>query len=180
MNARPAKPIIFYDFASVTGWCFGRPGETPVYGAQRLAPPESPPEAVFGGAIKLVAEHLKEYQPVVFCYEAPRDPRHMGKKTNIRTTLVTIGLCAVGSGVASRMGVYDVRDVDANHVRQYFLGFKPAKDEVKAAVIRRCLDLGFKPDDDNAADAIAGWHFMASVIDPDRMSYLTPHTKVST
>lgn len=48
-------------------------------------------------------------------------------------------------------------------IRKHFLGNGRPKDP-KAVVIARCRQLGWKPLDDNQADAIAGWDYAKSIL----------------
>mgnify|MGYP001154675359 CR=1 FL=1 len=166
---RRQKSILFLDLATTMGFCEGVIGETPIYGSTRLAPPGSSSDAVFAGAIRWLGTRLQGFKPQVFAYEAPRDPRHMGNKTNISTALVLLGLCGAVEGVANLSGVYDIRKADVNGIRKFFLpqGSPRTGSAVKHAVERQCRVMGYAPTDDNAADAIAGWHFMCALIAPD-------------
>lgn len=168
--------ILFLDLATTLGWAEGVPGEKPRYGGHRLAPPSSAQRAVFGGMIQWLGTRLQAFRPRVVVYEAPRDPRHMGKATNFDTARSLIGLCAVVEGVCDRMGVYDVREADVNEIRKHFLpaGSPRTGSAVKRAVIQQCRRFGYDPADDNVADALAGWHFVSSVLSPSTAATTTP------
>lgn len=163
--------IMFLDLATQSGFCDGVPGEKPTSGSFRLAPPGSSQAALAGGLIQFLALRWQAFRPSSVIYEAPRDPRHMGNRTNFATARTLIGLCTIAEGVAYRCGIYDVREVDVGTIRKFFLpsGSPTKGKEVKDAVIARCRELGFDPKDDNEADAIAGWFYSCLIIAPDSL-----------
>lgn len=81
-----------------------------------------------------------------------------------RTALGLISLCAVARAAAHRHGA-QVRMVHVQSVRKHFVGNgRPANP--KQAVMDRCDLLGWKFEDDNAADAAAVWAYGMSVSYP--------------
>lgn len=173
-DARQPRSIMFLDVATTSGWCEGAPGEKPRHGSIRFAPVGSSPEAVAAGAIKWLGQRLQAFRPNAIVIEAPLDPRHMGKKTNMSTAQLLLGLPVVLGGVAYLSGVFDIRHARADDVRMHFLGFRPKHATAKLDVMDKCKALGFEPQDDNAADAIAGWHFACSIIEPKHAPDVTP------
>ena len=157
--------ILALDLARQMGWAEGIPGETPTYGTHKLAPEGSEPMAVFGGALDFVARRMQATRYRMLIYEAPFDPRVMGFKTNVNTARILIGLPAIVEGVAYQMGHYNIREADVNEVRFFLLGAKPKKAEGKRLVADHLRMLGYEPQDDNASDALALWHFAASILD---------------
>lgn len=165
-GARPPKSIMFLDLASRFGWCEGTPGEKPRYGSQRFAPEGADSPAVFAGAIKWIGERMQAFRPKVLVYEAPLDPRHMGKRTNLQTASTLLGLPACIEGTAYLSGVYDIRQARIDDIRMHLLSRRPGRQTAKTEVIDRLHALGYQPQDDNAADAIAGWLFACSIVEP--------------
>lgn len=169
------QTILAYDLATCTGWCEGVPGGEPRYGSIRFAPAGSSTAAIFGGAIKTFVERLQAFRPRVVVFEAPFAPSVMRGKTNANTARILLGLPAILEGCCYRLGVHDLREVSVGDVRQHFLGTRKLRSaEAKRAVIERCRALGFSPTDDNAADAIAVWHYASALIDPRSAARSTP------
>lgn len=173
-NNRPPRSILFLDVATRSGWCEGTPGEKPQHGSHRFAPEGSSPEAVAAGAIKWLGQRLAAFKPNVIVVEAPLDPRVMGRKTNINTAQLLLGLPLVLGGVAHLSGVYDFRSARADDARMHLLGYRPKRDDAKRVIIDRITALGFTPQDDNAADAICGWLFACSIVEPKVAALSTP------
>ncbi|TAI60697.1 hypothetical protein CWO89_39310 [Bradyrhizobium sp. Leo170] len=60
-----------------------------------------------------------------------------------------------------------MREARVSDVRGHFLGTNRHKrKEAKAFTIDACHRLGWAPCDDNAADALALWHYQASLLEP--------------
>ncbi len=171
---RQRRSILFLDVATRTGFCEGAPGEKPHHGSLRFAPEGSSPEAVAAGAIKWLGQRLQAFRPNVIVVEAPLDPRHMGSKTNVNTAQLLLGLPLVLGGVAHLSGVYDFRSARIDDIRRHLLGHRPGKATAKREVIDRIKALGFSPQDDNAADAISGWLYACSIVEPTVAALSTP------
>lgn len=170
---RPPKTILFLDLATRFGWCQGAPGEEPRYGSQRFAPEGAEGPAVFGGAIKWMGERLQSNRPSVVFYEEPLDPRHL-KKTTKNTTMRLMGIPAIIEGVCYCYSFFDIRSARIDDIRYHLLQRKPPRATAKQEVIARLRALGFAPQDDNAADAIAGWLFACSIVEPGVAAMSTP------
>lgn len=150
--------ILALDIATRTGFAFGRPGELPRSGSIRLAPPGSSNGAIGRGMMRWLADFLKVSQPDVIYYEVPLDPRHMGRKTTFKTARILLGLPFLVETISEARGVYKLREAGVQDVRKHFCGNARPKDK-KQAVLARCRQLGWQPEDDNAADALALWDF---------------------
>lgn len=83
-----------------------------------------------------------------------------------------LGFVAVSEGMAQLCGAKPLL-VTPSTVRKHFIG-NGAHPEPKLAVMRRCRQLGWRPQDDNAADALACWDYAKSVLDPGWASRTTP------
>jgi hypothetical protein len=60
-------------------------------------------------------------------------------------------------------------------VRVHFIGStRHKRAEAKALTINACHRLGWTPTDDNAADALALWHYQASILDPQLAVQTSP------
>lgn len=165
--------VLCYDLATTTGWCEGVPGGEPRYGSVRFAPAGSSQAAIFAGALQVFTDRLRTFRPRTVVYEAPLAPNVMRGKTNFSTTRILLGLPAILECVCYRLGIWDVREVSVQDVRQHFLGARRPQNP-KRAVIERCRALGYEPQDDNCADAIGIWHFATALIDPRTAARSTP------
>lgn len=159
--------ILFLDLARQTGWAYGRPGMGCVHGSISLAPPGGSPAYVFAGLNqflrKLITDHGK---PSELCFETPLDPRHMGPRTNAKTARLLIGLPAVAEMVGVEFAINRITEARATEIRSFLLPKRPPKAEMKRAISQQLRTLGYAPQDDNAADAIAGWLFLCAVRAP--------------
>ena len=168
---REGGSILALDIASRTGWAFGRPGELPKSGSVRLAPPGSSNGTVGRGMLRWLADFLSAESPNALYYEVPIDPRHMGSKTNFKTARLLIGLPFLVEAIAEARGLFYQREAGVQNVRKHFVGTPRPKDK-KQSVLARCRLLGWKPEDDNAADALALWDF-ACAIEAPRAAIMT-------
>lgn len=165
------KTIFFMDLARNAGWCEGRVGGTPQYGSVRLAPDGSDSPAVNWGLFKFLVTRFQAFRPHIFVYEAPRDPRHMGKKTSQAAIRTLIGLPAVAEAAAYGSSIWDIREAEAASIRSFLLPPRPKgsgrRDEgqLKREVFQHIKLLGFEPKNTDESDAIAGWLYACSIID---------------
>lgn len=167
MRNLPQRMILFLDVATRTGWCAGRPGETPEYGSKRLAPEEAPPVAIVAHSQIFTCELIETYRPNVIIAEKPVFAGAMKNKTNHKTTRLLQCLPWAMAATAYHEKVFDYREMDQASIRKFVLGRKPTTGKAKEEVMRAMQDLGFNPQDDNASDAIAGWLFACNAIAPD-------------
>lgn len=165
--------ILALDLASHTGWCEGIPGETPTHGSLRFAPPSSGPGAVLGGLLDFMAKRLSAFRYRAVVYEAPLDPRWKGNQTNLNTARILIGMPGVVEAVCNLTGT-PVREATSGDVRMHMIGCRPKKDAAKPMVIAKARELGFDPQDDDAADAIMIWHYACSMLAPKEARDTTP------
>lgn len=172
--ARFDGTILALDLATTFGWCEGATDRQPFYGSERFAPAGADSNAIFGGAVRWLGARLVAFKPRRIVYEAPLAPSLMRGRTNMRTARILLGLPAIIEGVAYTFGVYDVREARVADVRNHFIGSNPRGPEGKRATVARCRQLGFSPTDDNAADAIALWHYAAAHADAAASLRQTP------
>lgn len=162
------KLILALDLASQTGWALGRVYDRiPQSGSIRFAPKGASLGMVFSECRKWLKNFLI-YNPgiEVIVFEAPMVPSHMIGNTNANTIRMLIGLTAVIEEATYQMG-YDVREARVSDVRYHFLlKVRVKRAAAKVMTIAACRRLGWNPCDDNAADALALWHYQASVFEP--------------
>jgi crossover junction endodeoxyribonuclease RuvC len=163
-----APRIFALDLASRTGWAIGDPSDArPASGSVRFATPGASLGAIYACCRQWLSDFVTadpEIRLIVF--EAPMAPQHMAGYTTAHIVRILIGLCAVVEELAYARGL-DVREAKVSDVREHFIGSNRIKrKEAKAATIDTCHRLGWAPADDNAADALALWHYQASIFDP--------------
>jgi hypothetical protein len=163
-----APRILALDLASRTGWACGFPDDArPCAGSVRFARPGVSLGAIYAGCRQWLADFVVADPNVrLIVFEAPMAPQHMAGFTTAHVIRILIGLCAVVEEFAYARG-YDVREAKVSDVREHFLGRNRLKrKEAKSSTIEACHRLGWSPADDNAADALALWHYQASIFDP--------------
>ena len=102
-------------------------------------------------------------------------PEAMVRKTSRDVRDRLAGLHGVVRAVAFLRGVYQIQDAGVGQVRAHFIGERNLKRDVaKREVLLRCRQLGWRADDDNAADALALWSYAAALIDPNHALQLSP------
>lgn len=163
-NIKPSS-ILSLDVATRMGWAFGSPGEYPRSGSVRLAPPGSSNGTIGRGMLRWLTDFITVSQPSMIYYEVPLDPRHMGRKTTFATARILLGLPFLVETIAEARGIFKLREAGVQDVRKHFCGTARPADK-KQAVLARCRQLGWKPEDDNAADALALWDFACAIEAP--------------
>ena len=158
--------ILALDLARRMGWAYGTPGTLPRHGSVTLGPPGSDIDTIGAAFVRWLTD-FKKLSPVDVLYvEAPVSASHMAGKTNATTLLNLYGLYALSVVIGAMAGIGKRRVVQVQQVRKHFLGTARPADK-KRAVIARCRMLGWQPQDDNAADALALWDFACAVEAPN-------------
>lgn len=165
--------ILALDIATRTGFAFGRPGEFPRSGSVRLAPQGASNGMIGRGMLRWLTDFLAVNPVGALYYEVPLDPRHMGNKTNFATARVLLGLPFLVETIAEARGIFKLREAGVQDVRKHFVGEARPKDK-KAAVLARCRQLRWAPEDDNAGDALALWDFACAIEAPGTAIATTP------
>lgn len=163
-------PILSCDLATASGFAFGTPGEKLIYGAVRLGGPGSSVGQRLHAFRRWFYEFTALSMPSIFVFEAPLNVGVMNRiGSRPETVRLLFGLCAVAEEAAIDRGIPVIREVNVQDVRKHFLGqrtFAGGRKESKAAVIHRCQQLGWSPQDDNVADALAIWSLAESIYSP--------------
>jgi crossover junction endodeoxyribonuclease RuvC len=158
------KTILALDLAARTGWAFGAALDcSPLSGSVRFAKPGASLGMVFSTCRTWVRDVALLHQPDVIVFESPMTPEHMAGRTNAATIRLLVGLAAI---VEEACFGRDVREAKVIDIRRHFIGSNPRRAEAKTRTIAACRRLGFSPVDDNAADALALWHYQATVFEP--------------
>jgi hypothetical protein len=172
---REPGPIFALDLAIRSGFACGLPGaKQPVSGSVRFASPGASHEAIFAAALSWATAQFRTHKPSLIVWEAPLPTSFKGGSTNTDTTTVLFGLPAVFGAVAFLLGIHDVRKARTSDVRHHFIDCNPKRDTAKALTMRQCRALGWAPADDNEADALAVWHYAATIVEPKRALETSP------
>lgn len=161
--------ILAMDIASNTGVCFGGACEVPHTWSVDFGKGLSDGRR-FANALKFTRDCIEKYQPDHLAVECA-----IGGKT---TSHFLVGAFSCVVGQAHLMGVPVLRFQVAS-IRKHFLGKhlrsvdypglskQRARAEIKQAVIRRCISLGWKVEDDDAADAAALWDYACATLNAE-------------
>lgn len=156
--------ILAIDVGTVNmGWALGRPGDRPLHGVFNPARTKKN-LGLLGADVRAWLQHTKvAYAPTSIVYEQP-----IYVPDNNPWTMRKIG----GIGLVIELFGYDndipVEEMPAPTVRRHFLSPHkvPRKTkEIKEAVIARCRQLGWQPQMDDDADALALLDYTLSVKD---------------
>lgn len=175
MNIFMTIRILALDIATVTGLAFGTPGDQPYYFAHRMAKTGDDDDDAVAEMIRWLNGIFKTYQPTHFYREASLPSSGMGAKTTHATSTRLIGLNKAAGATAVLRGIprSNRRDVFPQTHRKFFVG-QARPENPKAATIKRCREMGWEPQDDNVADALAIWSFACAQIAPDTALDTTP------
>jgi Holliday junction resolvasome RuvABC endonuclease subunit len=150
--------ILALDVATTTGVCVGSSGAAPRAWTVDLG--KSPIQRKLSNALVMTQGLITAHNPDLIVIEAPIG----GKKVN--QPLIKMVGCI--EGCAFNRGVKTL-PVNLASVRKHFLGKaftkqhfphlteKAARVEIKNMVIRRCTAIGWNPENDDEADAMALW-----------------------
>ena len=166
--------IMGLDIASNCGVCEGYPGETPRIYDVRFAKADDSDGEVYARALKWATSRLITSH-IDWCFlEAPVPGIAMQGRTNAATIARLWGLaaCIEGVFVAKRVAT---RRANIAAVRKRFLGTaRLDRKEAKRQTVEKCRALGWEVPSDDAADAVAVWHYgvlqvaprLAPIVDP--------------
>ena len=161
------RQILALDLAAKTGWALGTLRDNaPLSGSIQIANDSASMAKLFSCWRLYLRDFLALNPEIgVVVFEAPLLPYMKSGQTTINTLRRLIGLCAVTEELLFTLGTYDVREARVSDVRSHFIGSNRHKrPEAKAMTIAQCRRLGWKPVDDNAADALALWDYQRSLL----------------
>jgi hypothetical protein len=158
MNTR----ILALDPASITGVADGYIGEAPILKCWRLREDaDDEPHDIFARAARLLWLRISLEKPDVLAIEMPVPPHSAKGQTTAATTLITMGLYALFTGIA---GAARIQVVPA-HIRTWrkaVLGQGNLKGDIaKARMMAMCRRMQLDPPDHNAAEAAGIWMWAA-------------------
>jgi hypothetical protein len=161
--------VLAFDLASNSGFAYGEaePDVVPTFGSRRIGKPGCSRAAKSFHAKKWLAEILRSVRPDVVTYEAPMPTGRTIGRTNTDAVVTLHGLIWDLEGIAYALGIHDQRAASIVAVRRHFLGTDDLERKSgKLTTITRCHELGWRVEDDDAADACAVWSYQCAKINP--------------
>jgi hypothetical protein len=164
--------ILALDVATKMGWALGKPGEVPRAGTVRFGGDDASVWARYGHALTWAIDqfchshHRLGSKPVTrLVIEDRLNPQAFSSKEGAE---LLYGLPAIIAACAYHRGIYKIERHKVADVRGLFIGRRGLKtNDAKAAVMRRCRQLGWAVEEDhNAADACALWAYDCSLVEP--------------
>lgn len=156
MDRDAVSTVLALDLSTHSGWAFGGPEDKPKHGVWELGR-----DGNHGRYFSCLAEMLEGtidvMKPDLVVFEAPLP--HASEKfrtSSAASVRVLIGLCAVTEMICFEKSV-QCEEASVRDARQLVMGAQPK--DGKAGVIQFCNVLGWKPADDNAADALILWQY---------------------
>lgn len=159
--------ILALDLATNTGIAVGSAGSVPLSWSENIGGP--PDERRFSNILRLTDRLIKKHEPDFIALEAAVG----GPKASA----YLIGLVACVRGASFNRGIAS-ETFHLGSIRKHFIGkalttnhfpgmsHTQAKKAIKQTVISRCNLLGWKPPDDDAADAMALWDYAMAQKNP--------------
>lgn len=150
--------ILALDLAAQTGFAVGKHGSEPFFGTINLEGQR--PGIRFLQLGREITGLIKQYGPTEIAIEEA----YVGKKLTGKGLMTLFGYRAVALMVAENNGIKSTLTVPSK-VRSHFLGNGLGglrRDDAKRAIIHQCKVLGWKPNNDDEADALALWDFRCS------------------
>jgi hypothetical protein len=169
--------VLALDLARKTGWALGTVHDAvPESGSITITNEGASMGKLFSSWRLYLRDFLSLHPDIrVVVFESPLPPMHKAGDTNISTIRRLMGLAAVTEELLytynaqdRRNAPYtpiDIREARVSDVRSYFIGSNRHKrDEAKELTKKQCRLLGWKPVDDNAADALALWDYQRAIL----------------
>lgn len=151
--ALDAMKILALDLSSHTGWAIGSEDESPRYGTKHIkgvAKNLGPFAHEFDLWLRKTLGH-EGGRPDRVVFEAPI----LARRSTVFIQRMLMGLAYHVELVCAELQI-DCREADLQTIKHFWTGNGAAD---KAQMIRMAELYGFSPEDDNAADALALWHY---------------------
>jgi hypothetical protein len=168
--------ILALDVATQTGWAMGNVGSAPISGSVRFGKRGDSNNKIFADALRWLSRLLDpQPRPDLVIIEAMLPPEAMRGQTSRQVRDRLAGLHGVVRGVAQLRGVSQIAEATVGDIRGHFIGDRRGtRYWAKRETVEKCHMLGWAPQDENAADALALWHFACSLIDPKTALQVSP------
>lgn len=157
--------ILALDLASNAGFAYGEPGTVPRLWSVDFQR-EGDLHDFYGNLTAYIATLVRDNPIALFAIEEPIAPSAAGGRTNHDTTMKTIGGYGIVIGIIKCKKI-PYQPVRVDTWRKHFTGKGRVTDKTlsaagrrklaKSMVRQRCRLLGWKADDDDAADAGGIW-----------------------
>lgn len=164
------RPLILaLDPATRMGVCEGRTGDTPRLSAINFRrDPSDEPEDIYGRATHFLADRLRSNVPDLLAIEQPFPSQRFD------TSLISIGLYAIFTGIAHCKGVRTVK-APIQTWRKYFIGRGNLPGpQAKRECLRLCEALGWPAPTHDAAEAAGIWSWACAVHAPQSVRRVEP------
>lgn len=144
--------LLALDLATVSGFAFWRPGmERPLSGTLRMPKTGEDVGWFVEDYHGKLCDLLTVHQPELIIFEAPL----LRATTSIDTARKLMGLALMTEFVC-RQRRLKYREANNASIRKHFIGCgRGDRKTLKAMTIKACQDRGWRPVDDNEADALA-------------------------
>jgi hypothetical protein len=166
--------ILALDLATCTGFAVGSSGvSVQAHGSFRLPKTGQDVGRYLVHFRDWLSARISEYEPWTIYFESPM---LMGlKKTTPMVARKLNSLAGVTEMVATDRGI-DCREANVSNICTHFLGrgYPRKRERRKAATMSKCRELGWNPNDDNSADALALLDYALSLIEPSSALRSTP------
>ena len=169
--------ILALDLAARTGWALGTvKDDMPESGSIRWAKEGASLACVLSECRDQLGAFLLQHPGIeIVVFEAPMDPTIIKGPRRPGTARMLMGLTGVveemiytGNAKGYFARRVDVREATVAQIRVHFIGSNHRKRDVaKQQTILKCRRLGWKPIDDNAADALALWDYQRACLIKD-------------
>lgn len=155
--------ILALDLSSKTGWAYGQiNARSPEAFGTWMLPAIGGEGARYCAFENELAAAILALQPARMIMEAPLTFQALLGVSNMRTMAQQLTLRGIGYSEAYRASI-PISEASSDLVRTEVLGQgRFPKGTVKQVVMAHCWAQGWKVDDDNAADAILTWAFLAA------------------
>lgn len=164
---RISPVILFLDAAGTTGVAFGAPGSEPKFATRRFTGSGASGEVVARFRVWLVAT-IDKLEPRVVAFESPYIPAgNKGPPLNARTVRRLHAICGTIEAVCWERKI-SCYEAGASEITRFFTGQGSwgNRAKKKAATVAQARRYGWAVTDDNQADALAGFCYAESILDP--------------
>lgn len=145
--------ILCFDLATRIGWAWAEDKAAPVHGVHRLPSTGDDLGRFLHAARQWIDGKITEVEPHLIVYESPI----LRMATQLATLRKLYSLASIAELVAIDRCV-KVEEAALGKIRTNFLGAGNCPREsvaIKRAIVHRCRERGWHPQDDNDADALA-------------------------
>lgn len=159
--------VMAIDPNTKTGVTEGHPGKTPIIATHNFRRDETDTiDDIFRRATFFFADRLRDDPPEIAFIEAPVPPMGVAGATTFNTTLITLGIYAIVSGIFGCKKI-ELRRAPINTWRKYALASGRLRgDEAKRRAVRLCRALNWSAEDHNGAESACIWLYGTAQVAP--------------